>query len=42
MLINLMSEIGELAGKVSKPIRRETVTFRDNLTPAHLFEEDDA
>lgn len=42
MLINLMSELGELAGKVSKPIRRETVTFRDNhLTPAHLFEEDD-
>lgn len=42
MLINLMAEIGELAGKISKPIRRETVVFRDNhLTPAHLFEEDD-
>ena len=42
MLLNLMSELGELAGKVSKPIRRETVSFRDNhLTPAHLLEEDD-
>jgi NTP pyrophosphatase (non-canonical NTP hydrolase) len=42
MLLNLIAEVGELAGKVSKPIRRETVTFRDNhLTPAHLLEEDD-
>lgn len=42
MLINLVSEIGELAGKVSKPIRRETVAFRDNhLSPAHLFEQDE-
>ena len=42
MLLNLMSELGELAGKIAKPIRRETVSFRDNhLTPAHLLEEDD-
>jgi NTP pyrophosphatase (non-canonical NTP hydrolase) len=42
MFINLVSEVGELAGKMSKPIRRENVTFRDNhLTPSHLFEEDD-
>lgn len=42
MLLNLVSEVGELAGKIAKPIRRETVTFRDNhVTPAHIFEEDD-
>lgn len=42
MLINLVAEIGELAGKISKPIRREFATFRDNhLMPAHLFDEDD-
>jgi NTP pyrophosphatase (non-canonical NTP hydrolase) len=42
MLLNLVAEVGELAGKVAKPIRREEACFRDNLlTPAHLWEEDD-
>ena len=42
MLINLVAEIGELAGKVAKPIRKGHTMFRDNhLTPAHLLDEDD-
>lgn len=42
MLLNLVAEVGELAGKVAKATRRGNVVFRDNLlTPAHLWEEDD-
>jgi NTP pyrophosphatase (non-canonical NTP hydrolase) len=42
MLTNLVAEVGELAGKIAKPIRKGNVCYRDNyLTPAHLFEEDD-
>ena len=42
MLINLMSEVGELAGKISKPLRKEKAIFRNNfLTPMHLLDEDD-
>ena len=42
MLLNLVAEVGELAGKVAKPIRRKEVCFRDNLLlPAHMWEEDD-
>ena len=42
MLINLVSEVGELAGKIAKPIRKGHARFRDNhLTPAHLLDEDD-
>lgn len=42
MLLNLVAEVGELAGKVAKPIRREEVCFRDNLLmPMHMWEEDD-
>lgn len=41
MLLNLFSELGELAGKVSKPIRKEKVVFRDNhLTPRYLMEQE--
>lgn len=42
MLTNLVAEVGELAGKIAKPIRKGNVCYRDNhLTPAHLFEEGD-
>ena len=42
MLINLVSEVGELAGKIAKPIRKENVIFQDNhLVPAHLMEMDE-
>ena len=42
MLLNLVAEVGELAGKIAKPIRKGNAIIRDNhLTPAHLFDEDD-
>ena len=42
MLINLMAEVGELAGKISKPLRKGKTIFRSNaLTPMHLLDEDD-
>ena len=41
MLLNLVAEVGELAGKVAKPIRKDNVIIRDNmLSPAYLFEPD--
>lgn len=42
MLINLVSEVGELAGKIAKPIRKENVIFQDNhLVPMHIMEMDE-
>lgn len=41
MLTNLVAEVGELAGKVAKQIRKENAIYRDNmLTPMFLFDED--
>lgn len=41
MLTNLVAEVGELAGKVAKQIRKENAIYRENmLTPMFLFDED--
>ena len=42
MLTNLVAEVGELAGKIAKPIRREAVAFNHNqLEPISQYDEDD-
>lgn len=39
MLTNLVAEVGEFAGKISKAIRRSETCFRDNqMTPQYLME----
>lgn len=41
MLINLVSEVGELAGKAAKALRKEEAIIRDNiLMPKYLMEEE--
>ena len=41
MMLNLVGEVGEFAGKVAKAIRKGHAVYRDNhLTPAYLMEPD--
>lgn len=39
MLLNLVAEVGEFAGKISKAVRRSETCFRDNqMTPQYVAE----